>query len=58
MSALGRALLEAFDAHERYREALRRARAAHKEARERDERVRVLQRLERARAGSKPRRVA
>ena len=56
MSALGRALVEAFEAHERYREQLRKAREAHKAARDRDERVRVLMRLERAR--SKPRRVA
>jgi len=51
-NALAKAHSDAFDAHEDHRKALADARLAHRKARDADERVRQLRRLERERAAS------
>ena len=52
---LAQAHTTAFDAHEEHRRCLTAARTAHKKARDADERVRQLRRLERERAGRRTR---
>ncbi len=50
---VAKALSEAFDAHEKHREAMSESRRAHKAARDADEKVRHIRRLERERAQSR-----